>query len=66
MLAVALHEEGDKDTAVGLLRQQLKQDPANRAIRLALVSYLQVAGDTGQAAQLLTELAAINPQDPAL
>ena len=66
VLAVALYEEGDKGTAVDLLRQQLEQDPANRAIRMALISYLQVAGEAEQAAQLLTELAAINPQDPAL
>ncbi len=65
VLAVALHDSGEPEQARQLLRTQLQSDPSNRQLRLALVSYL--GGQASQeAAVLLEELKAQNPEDPVL
>jgi predicted CXXCH cytochrome family protein len=66
VLAVALHDSGEKDRALRLLERQLKADPANRQVRLALISYLGTHQAPAQMAALMEELRAQNPDDPAL
>ncbi|MFN3580553.1 MAG: HEAT repeat domain-containing protein, partial [Pseudomonas sp.] len=65
VLAIALHDSGKREQAVQLLEKQLATDPANRQLRLALVSYL---GDQSspEARVLMEQLRAQNPDDPAL
>lgn len=65
VLAIALHDSGEKDQALSLLATHLAADPANRQIRLALVSYLG-RDAPAQALALMDELSALNPDDPAL
>ncbi|WP_353846443.1 tetratricopeptide repeat protein, partial [Pseudomonas sp.] len=66
VLAVALHDTGHPDQAVAELQRRLAQQPANREVRLTLVQYYLEQGHSDQAARLQAELAAINPDDPAL
>lgn len=64
--AVGLHDQGRDADAVALLRRQLGRAPGERGLRLLLVGYLSDEGQQAAAQQLLAELKAINPDDPAL
>lgn len=64
--AVAVHGNGEEDEAIAILREALAKFPANRQLRLALISYLHAAGRQAQIEPLLAALAAQNPQDPLL
>jgi tetratricopeptide (TPR) repeat protein len=64
--AVALHDFGRAAEARRLLEQVLARHPWDRETLLALVSYRAETGDQGGAAALLQQLAAMNPDDPAL
>lgn len=66
VLAVAWHEAGQPGKAIESLRALLARRPAERTARLALVGYLQQAGDSAGADAALAELRAINPDDPLL
>lgn len=50
VLAVALHGQGDVEGAVARLEAAALAHPADRAIREALVGYLEAAGEVGRAA----------------
>ncbi|MBQ0743268.1 MAG: tetratricopeptide repeat protein [Pseudomonas sp.] len=65
VLAIALHDSGEPEQARELLRQQLAADPANRQLRLALVSYLG-SQDSQEASMLMEQLREQNPDDPAV
>ncbi|PCC98388.1 tetratricopeptide repeat protein [Halopseudomonas pelagia] len=65
VLAIALHDSGEPEQARELLRQQLAADPANRQLRLALVSYLS-GQDSQEARMLMEQLREQNPDDPAV
>ncbi|WOD09910.1 tetratricopeptide repeat protein [Pseudomonas sp. NyZ704] len=65
VLAIALHDSGEPGQARELLRQQLAADPANRQLRLALVSYLG-GQDAQEARMLMEQLREQNPDDPAV
>jgi predicted CXXCH cytochrome family protein len=65
VLAVALHDSGEQKQARQLLGDQLTKDPANRQLRLALVSYLGGLASP-EAVLLMDELRAQNPGDPAV
>lgn len=65
VLAIALHDSGERDKALQLLEDQLVADPANRQVRLALVSYL--GGQAPARSRALMEaLQAQNPDDPTV
>ena len=64
--AIGLHESGEKAKAERLLEIGLERDPANRAIRQALLVYAAQTGDKDKTALLLRTLQAINPEDPLL
>jgi len=66
VLAVALHDQGQADAAIQQLWQSLGQQPYNREVRLALMRYLQQAGERDKVDGLVETLRAINPQDPLL
>jgi predicted Zn-dependent protease len=61
-----VHGNGEEDEAIAILREALAKFPANRQLRLALISYLHAAGRQAQIEPLLAALAAQNPQDPLL
>ncbi|WP_022963732.1 tetratricopeptide repeat protein [Halopseudomonas pelagia] len=64
VLAIALHDSGKPEQARQLLRKQLAADPANRQLRLALVSYL--GATAAEAVLLMEQLREQNPDDPAI
>jgi len=64
--AVALHDLGRPAEARRALEQVLARHPWDRETRLTLAAYRVQAGDRAGAAALAAELAAINPEDPAL
>jgi tetratricopeptide (TPR) repeat protein len=64
--AVALHDAGRREEAEDELERVLEARPQAREARLALASWRAQAGREPEARQLLAELAAINPGDPAL
>lgn len=68
VLAIALHDGGRREEALRLLREQLRMNPSERALRLALVGYLAREGDgTGEEVKaLLADLREQNPFDPVL
>lgn len=66
VLAVALADQGQRGAAMAQLAKSLEQQPYNREVRLALMHYLQQAGDVAKANDLIEALRAINPQDPLL
>ncbi len=66
VLAIALHDTGHPDQAIAELQRRLVQQPANRDVRLTLAQFYQQQGRMDQAKHLQTQLAAINPDDPAI
>ncbi|NNJ17213.1 tetratricopeptide repeat protein [Pseudomonas putida CSV86] len=66
VLAVALHDQGQRGAAMAQLSKSLEQQPYNRDVRLALMHYLQQAGEVDKANGLVEALRAINPEDPML
>lgn len=65
VLSIALHDSGEPEKARELLRKQLEADPANRQLRLALVSYLG-GQDPQEARMLMEQLREQNPDDPSV
>jgi Flp pilus assembly protein TadD len=63
--AVALHDAGRRDEAIRLLEAAAERR-GDRDVLLALAAFKQEAGDSAGAERSLRELAAINPDDPAL
>ena len=63
--AVALHDAGRRDEAIRLL-EAASERRGDRDVLLALAAFKQEAGDFAGAGRSLRELAAINPNDPAL
>lgn len=66
VFAVALYDSNQKQRALALLRELLRQAPAQRSVRLALISYLSAEGNRAEVEALRAELAAQNPGDPLL
>ena len=66
VLAVALHDEGQREPAMQQLWSSLQQQPFNRDVRLALMHYLQQARQVDTANALLESLRQLNPYDPML
>jgi len=66
VLAVALHDQGERDKARAQLWRNLQQQPYNRDLRLALIHYLQQDQQPAEADKLLEALRQINPHDPLL
>ena len=66
VLAVALYEGGKIDEACAQLEQLIKQQPANRNARLALIQYYLDNGQEPKAQVLLQGWKKLNPGDPAL
>jgi Flp pilus assembly protein TadD len=64
--AVALHDLGRPEEALRVLSQVLARHPWDRETLLTLTSYRAQAGDQAGAAELIGQLAAMNPDDPAL
>ena len=66
VLAIALHDSGQREAAIAQLQALLKRQPQNRSARMALPSYAQQARDVELMQQVVADLWAINPDDPAL
>ncbi|WP_449432142.1 tetratricopeptide repeat protein [Pseudomonas putida] len=66
VLAIALHDTGKLAAANEVLEKYLRQAPANRDLRLALVQFYQQQGKREAARELLLALRQINPGDPIL
>ncbi len=66
VLAVALHDQGQREPAMQQLWSSLQQQPFNRDVRLALMHYLQQARQVDTANALLESLRQLNPYDPML
>jgi tetratricopeptide (TPR) repeat protein len=64
--AVALHDLGRPEEALRVLSQVLARHPWDRETLLTLTSYRAQAGDQAGAAELIGQLTAMNPDDPAL
>jgi len=64
--AVALHDTGSPDQARRVLDEVVKRHPWDRESVLTLASYRAQAGDQAGAAEMIQQLAAMNPDDPAL
>jgi Flp pilus assembly protein TadD len=63
--AVALHDAGRRGEAIRLL-EAAAEHRGDRDVLLALAAFQREAGDSAGAERSLHELAAINPDDPAL
>jgi tetratricopeptide (TPR) repeat protein len=66
VLAIALDDAGRRAEALAELERVRAESPWFRDAHLALASYQQAGGDVAAATRTLAELAAINPDDPAL
>jgi predicted CXXCH cytochrome family protein len=64
--AVALHSAGQRDEAMTVLNEALKNHPGNREILQALVSFSRMAGDAKAALGYAEQLAVIVPDDQGL
>jgi tetratricopeptide (TPR) repeat protein len=64
--AVALHDLGNPDEARRVLERVLARHRWDRETLLTLVSYRAQGGDQAGAAELIEQLRAMNPEDPAL
>jgi Flp pilus assembly protein TadD len=63
--AVALHDAGRRDEAIRVLEAAAERR-GDRDVLLALAAFRREVGDSAGAERSLRELAAINPDDPAL
>lgn len=67
VLAVALHDIGEPERALSLLREQVRAHPANRSLRMTLLGFLGRKPQASAEIQaLLDGLRRQNPWDPAL
>ncbi|KAB0495116.1 tetratricopeptide repeat protein [Pseudomonas vancouverensis] len=66
VLAIALHDSGKVDEACAELERLLKEQPANRNARLALIQYYLANGQEPKAQVLLQAWKNMNKGDPAL
>jgi len=65
LYALALHDAGRRTEAIRLLADSAKGS-GDRDVLLALAMYRSEAGDEAGAGEALKQLAAVNPDDPAL
>jgi len=64
--AVALADLGKRDEAISILEKRLAASRGSRDFFLALAAFHRDRGDAAAAAAYLEELAAVNPEDPAI
>jgi tetratricopeptide (TPR) repeat protein len=64
--AVALHSGGRHEEAISVLKQALRDHPANRDILQGLVSFNRMAGDAVAALAYAERLASLGPPDQGL
>ena len=64
--AVALHDAGKRGEAVKRLEALVPLANGDREVLLALAAFKREGGDVAGSERHLKELAAINPEDPAL
>ena len=63
--AVALHDSGQLNDAVSVLKTALKTDPHDVDVLTGLVYFSQQAGDGAAARRYLTQLRELDPGNPA-
>lgn len=66
VLAIALHDSGQREAAIAQLQEMLKRQPQNRGASMALLNYAQETRDVELMQQVVGDLWEINPDDPAL
>jgi len=66
VLAIALHDSGQREAAISQLQAMLKRQPQNRNASMALINYAQETRDAALIQQVVGDLWEINPGDPAL
>lgn len=66
VVAVALYDSGAKDEALEVLEETSRRHPAERSLYLTRIAFLRDMGLQARAEALAAELAAKNPDDPAL
>lgn len=66
VLAIALHDSGEREAAIAQLQAMLKLQPQNRNASMALYNYAQETRDVELIQQVIGDLWEINPDDPIL
>jgi Flp pilus assembly protein TadD len=64
--AIALYSAGQRDEALGVLKQNLATHPNDRDTLSALIAYSRDSGDISGALAYANQLAKFNPVDPNL
>ena len=66
VLAIALHDSGQREAAIAQLQAMLKRQPQNRNASMALLNYAQETRDAALIQQVVGDIWEINPDDPML
>jgi predicted CXXCH cytochrome family protein len=66
VLAIALHDSGQREEAIAQLQAMLKRQPQNRNASMALLNYAQETRDAALIQQVVGDIWEINPDDPML